>query len=176
MVTIPEVPGAITQVRRLDQVTKDAGEVLKLMGKASPDQYLLHLEAHYPGDHGVLAEQAAGLRRQAEELDQATRDAVPQPERPRQRCPGSGSFVKLAEEEGVTPTTPQVRPGDPLSHGYDAIGEVEEDVPALKVALASGGAHLELVGDREPEKRGGATQRGVAGLDGTSDLERARGR
>ena len=76
VVTIPEVPGAITQARRLDQVPKDAGEVLKLMGKGSPDQYELYIEAHYPGEHGALAERAAGLHRQAEDLDQAARDAM----------------------------------------------------------------------------------------------------
>ena len=55
VVTIPEVPGAITQARRLDQVPKDAGEVLKLMGKGRPNQYELRVEAHYPGEHGVTA-------------------------------------------------------------------------------------------------------------------------
>ncbi|MHB8340023.1 MAG: hypothetical protein ACYDB7_02480 [Mycobacteriales bacterium] len=74
--TIPEVPGAITQARRLDQVPRDAGEVLKLMGKGSPDQFDLRVEAHYPGEHGALAERAAGLHRQAEDLDQAAGDAV----------------------------------------------------------------------------------------------------
>ena len=76
VVTIPEVPGAITQARRLDQVPKDAGEVLKLMGKGRPNQYELRVEAHYPGEHGALAERAAGLHRQAENLDQVARDAV----------------------------------------------------------------------------------------------------
>ncbi len=76
VVTIPEVPGAITQARRLDQVPKDAGEVLKLMGKGNPDQYVLRVEPHYPGDHGTLAKRAAGLRRQAEDLDHAAGDAV----------------------------------------------------------------------------------------------------
>jgi hypothetical protein len=70
VVTIPEVPGAITQARRLDQVPKDAGEVLSLMGKGGPDGYDLRVKAHFPGEHGALAERAAGLRRQAEDLDQ----------------------------------------------------------------------------------------------------------
>lgn len=76
VVTIPEVPGAITQTRRLARVPKDVGEVLKLMGKGEPESYELRIEADYPGEHGELARHAAGLRHRAEELDQEASDAV----------------------------------------------------------------------------------------------------
>jgi predicted RNase H-like HicB family nuclease len=76
VVTIPEVPGAITQARRLERVPKDAGEVLKLMGKGAPGDYELRVEPHYPGEHGSMAERAAELRHQAEEANQAAQEAV----------------------------------------------------------------------------------------------------
>lgn len=45
-----------------------------MLAKGSPDQYDLRVEAQYPGEHGALAERAAGLHRQAEDLDQSSQE------------------------------------------------------------------------------------------------------
>lgn len=39
VVTVPDIPGAITQSRCLDQVPQDVAEVLKLMTGEDPDAY-----------------------------------------------------------------------------------------------------------------------------------------
>lgn len=80
VVTIPDVPGAITQSRRLDQVESDVAEVLELMTGESPDDYELTLDWHVPGQAGTTAAEANRLRAEAEDMQDrlfiATRSAV----------------------------------------------------------------------------------------------------
>jgi DNA-directed RNA polymerase specialized sigma24 family protein len=80
VVTVPAVRGAITQCRRLDQVTDQVGEVIELMTGEQPGDYVLRVEWDVPGELGEVAHRAEGLRRDAqavvEQADEATRQAV----------------------------------------------------------------------------------------------------
>jgi predicted RNase H-like HicB family nuclease len=79
-VTVPEVPGALTQSRRLDQVPVDAAEAIELMTGETPDDYRLEIDWSVPGDAGKAAGDAHRLRREADDLAQragtATGEAV----------------------------------------------------------------------------------------------------
>jgi predicted RNase H-like HicB family nuclease len=47
-VTVPEVPGAITQSRRLDHVPGDVAEAIELMVGEATDGYRLEIERSVP--------------------------------------------------------------------------------------------------------------------------------
>ncbi len=80
VVTVPHVPGAITQSRRLDQVPADAAEVIEIQTgqPVSPDT--LDVVASLPGEAGELAAEARRLRAEAhalgERASERTRAAV----------------------------------------------------------------------------------------------------
>ena len=76
VVTVPELPGAISQARRLDQVPGDVAEVIELMTGEKHGTYTLATEALYPGVAGAVAREAVALRQQAEEIKSAASDAV----------------------------------------------------------------------------------------------------
>ncbi|MDA8072169.1 MAG: type II toxin-antitoxin system HicB family antitoxin [Actinomycetota bacterium] len=76
VVTVPELPGAISQARHLDQVPGDVAEVIELMTGERPGTYVLLTEALYPGAAGAAAREAAALRRQADEIKSAASSAV----------------------------------------------------------------------------------------------------
>lgn len=68
VVTIPEVPGAVTQSKRLDKVPDDVGEVLELLVGSKPGSYQLDVRTVVPGEAGELAARAFELRAEAEKL------------------------------------------------------------------------------------------------------------
>lgn len=70
VVTIPEVPGAITQCRRLDRVADDVSEVLELLTTKKPGTYKLDIHAEAPGRAGKLAAEARALRAEAATLSE----------------------------------------------------------------------------------------------------------
>jgi predicted RNase H-like HicB family nuclease len=80
VVTVPDVPGAITQCRRLDQVRADAAEVIEIQTGEPVDPADIEVEPRLPGDVGNVAEEARRLRAENEELkrraDERTRVAV----------------------------------------------------------------------------------------------------
>jgi predicted RNase H-like HicB family nuclease len=76
VVTVPELPGAVSQARRLDQVSGDVAEVVELMTGQKPGTFAMEIETVYPGAAGVSAREAVTLRRQAEEISTAASDAV----------------------------------------------------------------------------------------------------
>lgn len=80
VVTVPDIPGAITQSKRLDLVDRDVAEVIELMTGEQPGSYHLHLVEHVPGVGGKLAGQARRLRDQsaalAAEASEVTSEAV----------------------------------------------------------------------------------------------------
>ena len=49
VVTVRELPGAVTQSRRLDQVPGDVAEVIQLLTDEGPEAYELDVVAHVPG-------------------------------------------------------------------------------------------------------------------------------
>jgi len=44
VVTVPELPGAVSQARRLEQVSGDVAEVVELMTGEKPGAYAIELE------------------------------------------------------------------------------------------------------------------------------------
>ncbi len=80
VVTVPEVPGAITQTRRLDQVPVDAAEVIEIQTGHPVDPASLTINASLPGEAGDVAAEARSLREQAhrltEQAGERTRKAV----------------------------------------------------------------------------------------------------
>jgi len=79
VVTVPDIPGAITQARRLDQVEKDVAEVIELMTGETPGTYAIELDWEAPAG-GALAKRAQRARadadRKAEEAAEATKAAA----------------------------------------------------------------------------------------------------
>lgn len=74
VVTVPEVPGAITQSKRLDQVEADVAEVIALMTGEEPDAYEVNLDWSAPVEAGQHANEARQLRARAEAAaDEAAR-------------------------------------------------------------------------------------------------------
>ncbi len=65
VVTVPDVPGAITQCRRLEQVRADAAEVIEIQTCASVDPESLDVEPIIPGDDGQSAAEVRRLRAEA---------------------------------------------------------------------------------------------------------------
>lgn len=69
VLTVPELPGAISQVRHRNQVPGDVAEVVELMTGEQPGTYAIEIETFTPGpaESGAEARQAIGSRRQADE-------------------------------------------------------------------------------------------------------------
>lgn len=78
VVTVPDVAGAVTQSRRLDQVPRDVGEVLSLLTGEASDAYELELRPHLPASVDVDTERARSLRREAELAAALAREATAQ--------------------------------------------------------------------------------------------------
>lgn len=80
VVTVPGVPGAITQARRLDQVPADAAEVIEIQTGHPVDIASLTINASLSGEAGDVAAEARSLREQAhrltEQAGERTRTAV----------------------------------------------------------------------------------------------------
>lgn len=80
VVTVPDVPGAITQTRRLDQVATDAAEIIEIQTGQPVDPATLDIRPCLPGEAGEAAEKARQLRAEADRirdlLDEHTRSAV----------------------------------------------------------------------------------------------------
>ncbi|MGH3874191.1 MAG: type II toxin-antitoxin system HicB family antitoxin [Pseudonocardiaceae bacterium] len=68
VVTVPAVPGAITQCRRLDQVPADAAEIIEIQTGKPVDPAEIDIQWWVPGEAGSAAERAATLRQEAEAL------------------------------------------------------------------------------------------------------------
>jgi predicted RNase H-like HicB family nuclease len=65
-VRVPEVPGAVTQARRLDQVEAMAREVVSLLLEVAPDSFDLDVRAAIPDEVRAELARARDLQRQAE--------------------------------------------------------------------------------------------------------------
>ncbi|MGH3832565.1 MAG: type II toxin-antitoxin system HicB family antitoxin [Pseudonocardiaceae bacterium] len=75
VVTVPAVPGSITQCRHLDQVPADAAEVIEIQTGKPVDPAEIDIQWRVPGEAGSAAERAARLRQEAEVLvEQATEE------------------------------------------------------------------------------------------------------
>jgi predicted RNase H-like HicB family nuclease len=66
VVTVLDVPGAISQSRRLDQVPNDIAEAIELMTGEPVGSEQVELTWTVPGDLGAVAERARGLREDAD--------------------------------------------------------------------------------------------------------------
>ena len=64
-VRVPEVPGAITQARRLDQVEAMAREVVSLLREVEPDSFHLDVHAVLPDEVRTELDRARELQRDA---------------------------------------------------------------------------------------------------------------
>lgn len=73
VVTVPAVPGAITQCKRLDQVRQDAAEIIEIQTGNAVDPAALAIDWHLSGTAGETAARARSARSQ---LDELTRSAV----------------------------------------------------------------------------------------------------
>ena len=80
VVTVPDVPGAITQCHRLDQIAADAAEVIEIQTGVAVDPDTLDIVPSFPGEAGRVADEARELRHEAqavkERADRSTRAAV----------------------------------------------------------------------------------------------------
>lgn len=80
VITIPDVPGAISQSRRLEQVPEDAAEVIEIQTGTPVDPKTLVIHPRLPGEAGEAAAAARHLRKQEAELrdklEEQTRRAV----------------------------------------------------------------------------------------------------
>jgi predicted RNase H-like HicB family nuclease len=65
-VRVPEIPGAVTQARRLDQVDAMAREVVSLLLEAAPDSFDLDVRPAIPEEVRAELTRARDLQRQAE--------------------------------------------------------------------------------------------------------------
>lgn len=78
--TVPAVPGAITQCKRLDQVRTDIAEAIEIQTGLAPDPTSITIEWRVPGEAGNAAERARQLREKAEQITEeasrSTRHAV----------------------------------------------------------------------------------------------------
>jgi predicted RNase H-like HicB family nuclease len=74
VVTVPDVPGAVTQCRRLDQVAGDAAEVIEIQTGETVDPADLSIEPRLPGEAGRVADEARRLRQEADELRRRTEE------------------------------------------------------------------------------------------------------
>lgn len=68
VVTVPDVPGAITQSRRLDQVATDAAEVIEIQTGTPTDPADLRICPYVAGEAGELAAETRRLRAEAHAL------------------------------------------------------------------------------------------------------------
>lgn len=80
VISVPAVPGAITQCRRLDQVRDDAAEVIEIQTGRPVDPAVIRVNARVDGPEGDLANaaraQRQAAREAAEQADERTRTAV----------------------------------------------------------------------------------------------------
>lgn len=80
VVTVPDVPGAITQCRRLDQVPADAAEVIEIQTGQAVDPAEIDVHPCLPGEAGEAAAEARRLRAEAQSLreqaEERTQSAV----------------------------------------------------------------------------------------------------
>ncbi|MGH8907886.1 MAG: type II toxin-antitoxin system HicB family antitoxin [Egibacteraceae bacterium] len=80
VVTVPDVPGAITQVKRLDQVRAEIAEAIEIQTGEAPAPEQIDVRWDVPGEAGIAAERARKLRAEAErmsaEAGRSTREAV----------------------------------------------------------------------------------------------------
>lgn len=80
VITIPDVPGAITQTRRLDQVDRNVAEIIKLMTGKKAGTYRTDLHWAVPGPAGQAAEEACrqriALEQTQQEAAKASKDAI----------------------------------------------------------------------------------------------------
>lgn len=76
VVTVAGVPGAVTQVKRLDQVRADAAEVIEIQTGHEPDD--LTVDYTLPAPLGEAARQARELRVEADRLGTAAARAAAQ--------------------------------------------------------------------------------------------------
>ncbi|GAA1307039.1 hypothetical protein [Pseudonocardia xinjiangensis] len=80
VVTIPDIPSAITQCRRLDRIPADAAEVIEIQTGRAVDPSAIELHVHIPGDSEQIAEEARQLREHHEALrvrvEKRTNEAV----------------------------------------------------------------------------------------------------
>jgi hypothetical protein len=65
-IRIPEVPGAFSQARRLDQVERLVRDVVSLALEIPPDSFDVRIETSLPGDIQRALELASELRHQAQ--------------------------------------------------------------------------------------------------------------
>lgn len=70
VVTVPTVPGAITQCRRLDQVPADAAEVIEIQAGTPVDPDTLDVHPCLRGEAGDVAAEARRLRVEAHALNE----------------------------------------------------------------------------------------------------------
>lgn len=68
VVTVPAVPGAITQTKRLEQVPADAAEVIEIQTGKAVDPADIDVRPHLPGVTDAEAEEVRRLRAEAEAL------------------------------------------------------------------------------------------------------------
>lgn len=73
VITVPAVPGAVSQAKRLDQVRQDAAEVIEIQTGSPVDPAALDIDWHISGTAGEVATKARTARSQ---LDALTRAAV----------------------------------------------------------------------------------------------------
>lgn len=65
-VTVPTIPGAVTQSSCLDQVRDDVAEVIKLMTGEDPDAYEIDLRWRVLVDAGTKTQEVHDLRAEAD--------------------------------------------------------------------------------------------------------------
>jgi predicted RNase H-like HicB family nuclease len=73
VITVPAVPGAVSQCKRLDQVREDAAEIIEIQTGQVVDPGSLDIDWHICGTAGETAAKARAARSQVDEL---TRSAV----------------------------------------------------------------------------------------------------
>lgn len=73
VITVPAVPGAISQCKRLDQVRENASEIIEIQTGQVVDPGSLDIDWHISGTAGETAAKARAARSQVDEL---TRSAV----------------------------------------------------------------------------------------------------
>jgi predicted RNase H-like HicB family nuclease len=73
IITVPGVPGAISQVKRLSQVREDAAEVVEIQTGTQVDPTELKVDWFIHGTAGEVAAQARATR---DQVDRLTRSAV----------------------------------------------------------------------------------------------------
>lgn len=76
VVTVPDVPGAITQCRRLDQVPDEAAEIIEIQTGEEVKPGDLDVRPSLPGEAGEIAASARLLRAEAQALKNRAEDST----------------------------------------------------------------------------------------------------